>query len=175
VPHTWSPEDGARFELRCRSCGTTFTSSRSHAKTCTTRCRKRLSRGIVAPAVQPGDGPLILSLCDVTGTWSAPYHRAGYRVVQVDLRAGVDVRLVEHPREHVHGILAAPPCTRFCRLGAASWASTPAAELLEALSVVDACLRLVAVCNPTWWALENPPGRLRCGSNRTSTATHGRS
>jgi hypothetical protein len=32
--------------------------------------------------------------------------------------------------------------------------------MIEALSVVDACLRLVLTCNPAWWALENPVGTL---------------
>ncbi len=33
--------------------------------------------------------------------------------------------------------------------------------MLEALSVVDACLRLVATCRPVFWALENPTGTLK--------------
>jgi hypothetical protein len=32
--------------------------------------------------------------------------------------------------------------------------------MLEALSIVDACLRIVTVTQPVWWALENPIGRL---------------
>ena len=32
--------------------------------------------------------------------------------------------------------------------------------MLQALSVVDACLRLVVACQPLWWALENPVGKL---------------
>ena len=32
--------------------------------------------------------------------------------------------------------------------------------MIEGLSVVDACLRLVTVCKPKWWALENPIGKL---------------
>lgn len=32
--------------------------------------------------------------------------------------------------------------------------------MLEALSVVDACIRLVYACRPKWWALENPIGKL---------------
>ena len=56
--------------------------------------------------------------------------------------------------------LAAPPCTKFCRLGGTRWEQTTVGELAAALAVVDACLRLVAVCRPRWWALENPPGRL---------------
>ena len=33
-------------------------------------------------------------------------------------------------------------------------------ENLDALAIVDACLRLVVVTKPVWWALENPVGKL---------------
>jgi hypothetical protein len=33
-------------------------------------------------------------------------------------------------------------------------------KLIKALSIVDACLRIVMITKPEWWALENPPGRL---------------
>lgn len=100
----------------------------------------------------------ILSLCDYTGIWPAPYREAGYDVRVVDLQHGQDVRLLEYPGR-VHGILAAPPCTVF----AASGNRWPRSEddYREALAVVDACLRLVAACRPSWWALENPRGKLR--------------
>jgi hypothetical protein len=101
----------------------------------------------------------ILSLCDYTGTWSAPYEQAGFDVMRVDLQHGGDVRLLNFPGP-VHGILAAPPCRVFCRPSARLWKQWGDAELLDGLSIVDACLRLVALCNPVWWALENPPGRL---------------
>lgn len=32
---------------------------------------------------------------------------------------------------------------------------------MEALSTVDACLRIITVTNPVWWCLENPVGRLK--------------
>lgn len=99
----------------------------------------------------------ILSLCDYTGNWSRPYEEAGYRVVRVDLKNGGDVRLLEFPGQ-IHGILAAPPCTMFASSGA-RWTRTDE-QMIEALSVVDACLRAVAVCRPAWWALENPVGKL---------------
>ena len=102
----------------------------------------------------------ILSICDYSGSWSAPYLEAGYDIIQWDEQLGSgDVRLAEFPG-HVHGILAAPPCRVFCRPGARLWKKWGDSELLSGLSVVDACLRLVSVCQPTWWALENPPGRL---------------
>jgi len=68
------------------------------------------------------------------------------------------VRLYEYPGR-VRGILAAPPCTVFAGSGA-RWPRTED-DYRQALSVVDACLRLVAVCRPAWWALENPVGKLR--------------
>lgn len=102
---------------------------------------------------------LILSLCDYSGVWSQPYEDDGYDVVRVDLRNGEDVRLMELP-EHwtVHGILAAPPCTVFANSGA-RWPRTEA-EMLEGLSVVDACCRIILAARPSWWVLENPAGKL---------------
>ncbi len=100
---------------------------------------------------------LILDLCGGSGSWSAPYREAGYDVRIVTI-PGEDVRDYRYPGE-VHGILAAPPCTTF------SYARNryPATddEFRIALSVVDACLRIITVSSPTWWALENPVNLLR--------------
>lgn len=98
----------------------------------------------------------ILDLCSGSGAWSQPYVDAGYDVVRVDLPK--DVRLLEYPGR-VHGILAAPPCTVFASSGA-RWNRTED-EMKDALSIVDACFRLVSVCRPEWWVLENPVGKLR--------------
>ena len=100
----------------------------------------------------------ILSLCDFSGAWSQPYADAGYEVIRVDLQHGHDVRLLER-MEDVHGMLAAPPCTCFSVAGN-RWARSEA-DMIEALSVVDACIRLVYACKPKWWVLENPTGKLR--------------
>lgn len=102
----------------------------------------------------------ILSLCDFSGNWSQPYRDAGYNVIQVDLKFGDDIRLLKYPGK-VHGILAAPPCTHFASSGARWWAGKGDGPLIENLALVDACLRLVAVCEPEWWVLENPVGRLK--------------
>ncbi len=99
---------------------------------------------------------VILDLCSGSGAWSEPYRAAGYDVRQVDLPT--DLRLMHWPGP-VHGILAAPPCTCFARSGA--WVRRSDDDMRAALSVVDACLRLVATCRPAWWALENPVGTLR--------------
>ena len=103
----------------------------------------------------------ILSLCDLTGNWSRPYEEAGYDVIRIDLANGRDVRLLEHLGRPIHGILAAPPCDHFALSGARWWDGKGESAVIEGLSIVDACLRAVAIYRPTWWALENPVGRLR--------------
>lgn len=103
----------------------------------------------------------ILSLCDRTGEWPRPYAEAGYDVVSVDIQRGEDVRLMRvDDFPPARGILAAPPCTEFASSGARWWEGKGDAALIDGLSVVDACLRIIHVLQPAWWALENPVGRL---------------
>jgi hypothetical protein len=102
----------------------------------------------------------ILDLCGGTGSWSAPYREAGYDVDIVDPVAdGRDVRLLARINGHIHGILAAPPCTVWSY--ARNRYPATEAEMLMSLSVVDACLRIITVQRPRWWALENPRNKLR--------------
>ncbi len=114
----------------------------------------------------------ILSLCDLSGAWAAPYARAGYHVLCVDLlhpekdsksKDGAilvcgdvtDMHLPERP----HGVLAAPPCTCFCRPGARWWPRQDAEGKTDRdIEIMKACLRLCGQAR-SWWALENPPGR----------------
>lgn len=98
---------------------------------------------------------LILDLCAGSGSWSKPYKENGYEVLRIDLPQ--DVRLLELPA-NVHGILAAPPCRVFANSGN-RWPRTKE-EMLEGLSVVDACIRVILASKPEWWALENPIGKL---------------
>lgn len=106
----------------------------------------------------------VLSLCDQSGEWPRPYREAGYNVIQVDLKLGVDViELAKHPEDlpPIYGILAAPPCTHFTVSGAQYWPEKDAdGRTEELLKVVDACLEIIDYCKPAWWALENPVGRL---------------
>lgn len=111
---------------------------------------------------------IILDLCGGTGSWSKPYRLAGYDVRVIDpqvWRGGEggtgDVRLMHYTKDRIHGILAAPPCTEFSSSGARWWASKGEQALLDALSIADACARIVLFHKPRWWALENPIGRLR--------------
>lgn len=101
---------------------------------------------------------VILDLCGGTGSWSRPYQDAGYDVRLITMPAH-DVRLYQ-PDGYVYGILAAPPCSHFAGSGARWWKQKGETALLEGLSVVDACIRIIFACRPTFWALENPVGRL---------------
>lgn len=103
----------------------------------------------------------ILSLCDRTGIMCQPYRDAGYDVLQLDLEHGQDVRLFKALSSPVRGVIAQPPCTHLAGSGARWWAEKGEAALLEALAVVDACMRIIAIHRPQWWVLENPVGRLR--------------
>lgn len=109
---------------------------------------------------------LILDLCGGSGAWSKPYTEAGYRVEIVDLLTdGRDVRLLQRIKAGVRGILAAPACTKFAVSGNGARAREKAAGtydagILEALSLVDACIRIAWVQQPAWWSLENPVGTL---------------
>ncbi len=101
---------------------------------------------------------IILDLCGGTGAWSAPYKAAGYDVRLITLPEH-DVRLYES-LDSVYGILAAPPCTPLSRSGAHLWKKKGEGKLLESMAIVDACLRIICVTKPAWWALENPIGRI---------------
>ena len=101
---------------------------------------------------------VILDLCGGTGAWSKPYADAGYDV-RIITMPHQDVRLYK-PTENVYGILAAPPCTHFAGSGARWWREKGNTALLDGLAAVDACIRIVYVCKPKFWVLENPVGRL---------------
>ncbi len=108
-------------------------------------------------ALPPNQQKVILDLCGGTGAWSKPYADAGYDVRLVTL-PDQDVRLYSPPK-NVYGVLAAPPCTMFAISGN-RWKRTDA-QMIDALSIVDACLRIIHVSKPEFWALENPVGKLR--------------
>jgi hypothetical protein len=103
---------------------------------------------------------IILDLCGGTGSWSKPYKDNGYGVIIATLPE-IDVRLFPFLKNiEIYGILAAPPCTEFAGSGARWWKEKGQEKLLEGLAVVDACLRIITICTPVFWCLENPVGRL---------------
>lgn len=101
---------------------------------------------------------IILDLCGGTGAWSKPYKDTGYDVRLITLPDN-DVRDYTPPKK-VHGVLSAPPCTYLTNAGALYWEKWGYKKLMEALSIVNACLAISQTTNPKFWALENPRGRL---------------
>jgi len=116
----------------------------------------------------------ILDLCSGSGAWSKPYKDAGYNVKIITWPES-DVRLWPSKRSNksrlpeefndikkyignVYGILAAPPCTVFAGSGA-RWKRSDI-DMIEGISIIDACIRIIYVLKPYFWALENPVGKI---------------
>lgn len=114
----------------------------------------------------------LLSLFDYSGNWSLPYLEAGWTVFQIDIKHGIDILdintewLYENIFDNtingtVDGILAAPPCTDFAVSGAQYWKQKDAdGRTDKSLELVMQVLKIVDVCMPDFWAMENPVGRL---------------
>jgi len=104
----------------------------------------------------------IISLFDYSGSWSAPYREAGHNVIQVDIKLGIDIMTV-NPAQfgRVDGILAAPPCTDFAVSGAQWWpVKDTDGRTAHSIALVRKTLDIIQYCQPDWWALENPVGRI---------------
>lgn len=122
---------------------------------------------------------ILLSLCDYSGVWSWPFLDAGWEVIQVDVahRAGwttigskrstlgADVRNLDRyiglsalPLRP-DAVIAAPPCTCFCRPAARWWKRQDESGQTDGdIATLRACLEWCRRAK-LWWALENPPGR----------------
>ena len=113
---------------------------------------------------------IIFDLCSGKRSWSQPYIDAGYEVLNADIihrdhqtkEAHGDIAFLESGNigGSVWGVLCAPPCTFFACSGNRWRASRTISDMRESIRVVDACLRIVAMLQPKWWALENPVGTL---------------
>jgi hypothetical protein len=103
---------------------------------------------------------IILDLCGGRlGNWSRFYKESGYDVRIVDILLGGDVRTFEPP-QNVYGILAAPPCTHFTNSGAQYWNAKDAdGRTIADTQIITHCLRIIAMAQPKFWAMENPTGR----------------
>ena len=110
---------------------------------------------------------IILSFFDYSGNWPKYYREAGYEVYSLDIKNGFDILELDVyndiiPLGKIHGILAAPPCTDFAGSGAQYWKQKDLDGRTDAsLKLIDKVLEIIEVCQPCWWALENPVGRLQ--------------
>ena len=100
---------------------------------------------------------VILHLCADIGSDTLVYAKNGYRVIKVGKDIGVENFSTT---EKIHGIIANPVCTEFSFAKYANNGGIGNHE--KGLFLVRHCQRIIAECNPTWWAIENPAtGRLK--------------
>lgn len=91
----------------------------------------------------------ILHLCADTGSDSWPYREAGYNVILVGRKIGVENF---YPPEDVYGIFANPVCTEFSTARSNGKARNPD----EGMFLVEQCFRIIEKANPKFWVIENP-------------------
>lgn len=107
---------------------------------------------------------IIISFFDNSGIWSLPYRLAGYIVIQVESKLGLPLSNFLYTyidKSRVHGILAAPPCVDFTKAGSSTWNKKDVSgETQKSVKLVLNVLEIVEYFNPSFWVLENPPGRL---------------
>lgn len=91
----------------------------------------------------------ILHLCADIGSDSKPYKDAGYNVILVGSKIGVENY---EPPENVYGIIANPPCTEFSTARVTGRAGNPQIGF----KLVQECSRIIRKANPHFWVMENP-------------------
>lgn len=119
----------------------------------------------------------LLSLYDYTGNWAEPFANAGWNVILWDIKhqcnffdtfcdimdASADYfyEFVFDNWGTVDGIIAAQPCTDFAVSGA-KWFAKKDADGSTAFSIelVHQTLRIIDLCQPFFWCLENPISRI---------------
>lgn len=91
----------------------------------------------------------ILHLCADTGSDTKPYADAGYNVILVGSKIGVENY---EPPADVYGIIANPVCTEFSTVRTGGKARDPEAGMF----LVNECLRIIKQAQPKFWTIENP-------------------
>lgn len=104
----------------------------------------------------------ILHLCADTGSDSRFYKEAGYNVILVGSKIGVENF---NPPANVYGIIANPVCSEFSvaregyKFGTKDKQSI---DIEKGMFLVKECLRIIKEANPVWWVIENPAtGKLK--------------
>lgn len=117
---------------------------------------------------------IVLSLFDLTGSWSKPWEEAGYQVYRFDIQEDAEVGDVNNFSTEffndwfgsfegldVYAVLAATPCTDFASSGARHFAAKDAdGRTVASVKLVHQTLATIEYFKPAVWAIENPVGRI---------------
>lgn len=124
--------------------------------------------------IGPHPGPVVLSLCDLTGNMVKPWAEAGYTCIIVDLqhpagahrgedgiiRVGANLLYWFPPMDVAYEIVFAfPPCTNLSVSGARWFRSKGLRGLIEALELVERC-RVICEASGAPYLVENPVSTL---------------
>ena len=141
---------------------------------------KKVIAELKANAKKQGDNPstnahrIVLSLFDLTGSWSKPWEEAGYQVFRFDIQDDPEVGDINNfsseffgdwfgdfEGQDIYAILAACPCTDFASSGARHFAAKDKdGRTVASVNLVHQTLRTIEYFKPSIWALENPVGRI---------------
>ena len=99
---------------------------------------------------------VILHLCADIGSDSYFYSQnSEYKVILIGKEIGVENYT---PNEPIYGIIANPVCTEF----STATNFKKIGNLEKGLFLVEHCKRIIKLCNPKFWVIENPyNGRLK--------------
>lgn len=115
--------------------------------------------------VKLGEMPkIIISLFEHSGFASYYWRKAGYQVIQIDTKLGIDIFSWDYksiPIERVVGIMAFPDCTDFTISGCQYWEQKDKDGRTDySVRMVNKTIEIIEHFSPKWWYLENPVGRI---------------
>ena len=119
----------------------------------------------------------LLSLFDHSGNWALPFAEGGWNVILWDIKhtcnhfdtfRDINDACTDYFYEHifdnygtVDGIIASVPCTDFAVSGARWFAEKDAnGSTAKSIELVYQTLRIIDLCQPDFWAIENPISRI---------------
>lgn len=122
----------------------------------------------------PNRDKIVLSLFDLTGSWSRPWEEAGYQVYRFDIQADAKMGDVNNfsvdffndwfgsfDGQDVYAILAACPCTDFAVSGAKHFAKKDLdGRTAASIRLIEQTKSVIEYFKPSIWAIENPVGRI---------------
>lgn len=107
---------------------------------------------------------IVIALHEHSGYATLPWRKAGFVVIQIDLKLGIDIYDWDYQKidpKRVVGVMAFPECTDFTISGNQFWEEKDqSGQTEESLELVKKDLEVIKHFNPDWWFIENPVGRL---------------